>query len=158
MRPGRSRCGPDLADPNRKVMVKHAAARRATRRLPLGEPPLVITTHAITSFRSSHPDPPETSLERHRALVRRTTVARHESRPTVCQISTDTTNLIIEGFAINYSCRKSRITGTEAKVRDAPSRQPRPYRCRSGIAQGVPLPHQRIPGYDRWCRTVEDRA
>ncbi len=38
-------------------MVKNAAARRATRRLPLGEPPLVITTHAITSFRSSHPDP-----------------------------------------------------------------------------------------------------
>ena len=45
------------AEPNRKVMVKNAAARRATRRLPLGEPPLVITTHAITSFRSSHPDP-----------------------------------------------------------------------------------------------------
>ena len=44
-------------EPNRKVMVKNAAARRATRRLPLGEPPLVITTHAITSFRSSHPDP-----------------------------------------------------------------------------------------------------
>jgi hypothetical protein len=38
-------------------MVKHAAARRATRRLPLGEPPLVITTHAITSFRSSLPAP-----------------------------------------------------------------------------------------------------
>ena len=32
-------------------------ARRATRRLPLGEPPLVITTHAITSFRSSLPEP-----------------------------------------------------------------------------------------------------
>ena len=47
----------DLADPNRKVMVKNAAARRATRRLPLGEPPLVITTHAITSFRSSLPEP-----------------------------------------------------------------------------------------------------
>ena len=44
-------------EPNRKVMVKNAAARRATRRLPLGEPLLVITTHAITSFRSSHPDP-----------------------------------------------------------------------------------------------------
>ena len=44
-------------EPNRKVMVKNAAARRATRRLPLGEPPLVITTHAITPFRSSHPDP-----------------------------------------------------------------------------------------------------
>src|SRR5271166_1797128 len=44
-------------EPNRKVMVKYAAARQATRRLPLGEPPLVITTHAITSFRSSHPDP-----------------------------------------------------------------------------------------------------
>jgi hypothetical protein len=43
-------------EPNREVMVKIAAARRATRRLPLGEPPLVITTHAITSFRSSHPD------------------------------------------------------------------------------------------------------
>src|SRR5271166_4199273 len=42
-------------EPNRKVMVKNAAARRATRRLPLGEPLLVITTHAITSFRSSHP-------------------------------------------------------------------------------------------------------
>ena len=46
------------AEPNRKVMVRDAAARRATRRLPLGEPPLVITTHAITSFRSSHPEPP----------------------------------------------------------------------------------------------------
>ena len=46
-----------LVEPNRKVMVRDAAARRATRRLPLGEPPLVITTHAITSFRSSHPDP-----------------------------------------------------------------------------------------------------
>jgi len=44
-------------EPNRKVMVKNAAARQATRRLPSGEPPLVITTHAITSFRSSHPDP-----------------------------------------------------------------------------------------------------
>jgi hypothetical protein len=32
-------------------------ARRATRRLLLGEPPLVITTHAITSFRSSLPEP-----------------------------------------------------------------------------------------------------
>src|SRR5271165_4595321 len=48
---------PGPVKPNRKVMVKNAAARRATRRLPLGEPPLVITTHAITSFRSSHPDP-----------------------------------------------------------------------------------------------------
>ena len=44
-------------EPNRKVMVKNAAARQATRRLLSGEPPLVITTHAITSFRSSHPDP-----------------------------------------------------------------------------------------------------
>jgi hypothetical protein len=107
MRPGPSRLGPDLVDPNRKVMVKHAAARRATRRLPLGEPPLVITTHAITSFRSSHPDPPETSLERHRALVRRTTVARHESRPTVCQFSTDTLNLTVRDVPINWSRRKS---------------------------------------------------
>ena len=48
---------PGPVKPNRKVMVKNAAARRATRRLPLGEPPLVITTHAITPFRSSHPDP-----------------------------------------------------------------------------------------------------
>ena len=52
----RHRNVPDPVEPNREVMVKHAAARRATRRLPLGEPPLVITTHAITSFRSSHPD------------------------------------------------------------------------------------------------------
>lgn len=29
---------------------KGAAARRATRRLPLGEPPLVLSTHSITSF------------------------------------------------------------------------------------------------------------
>ena len=49
--------GPDLADPDRKAMVKSAAARRATRRLPLGEPPLVITTHAITSFRYRLPGP-----------------------------------------------------------------------------------------------------
>jgi hypothetical protein len=47
----------DLIDPNRKGMVKSAAAGRATRRLPLGEPPLVLTTHAITSFRSSLPEP-----------------------------------------------------------------------------------------------------
>lgn len=33
----------------------YAAARRATRRLPLGEPPLVITTHSITSFTLRHP-------------------------------------------------------------------------------------------------------
>ena len=52
-----ARVDPDLADPNRKGMVKSAAAGRATRRLPLGEPPLVITTHAITSFRSSLPEP-----------------------------------------------------------------------------------------------------
>src|SRR5262249_46967565 len=56
-RPGPKRSAPNLVDPNRKVMIKHAAARRATRRLPLGEPPLVITTHAITSFRSSLPEP-----------------------------------------------------------------------------------------------------
>jgi hypothetical protein len=49
--------GQDLIDPNRKGMVKSAAAGRATRRLPLGKPPLVITTHAITSFRSSLPEP-----------------------------------------------------------------------------------------------------
>jgi hypothetical protein len=30
--------------------TQDAAARRATRRLPLGEPPLVVTTHAITSY------------------------------------------------------------------------------------------------------------
>jgi hypothetical protein len=54
--PELERTGPDLVDSNRKVMNKHAAARRATRRLPLGEPPLVITTHAITSFRSSLPE------------------------------------------------------------------------------------------------------
>ena len=47
--------GINPVNPNRKVMVKHAAARRATRRRPLGEPLLVITTHAITSFRSSLP-------------------------------------------------------------------------------------------------------
>src|SRR5438270_12859696 len=32
-------------------------ARRATRRLPLGEPPLVVTTHVITSFTLSLPGP-----------------------------------------------------------------------------------------------------
>jgi len=56
-RPGPERIAPDLVDPDRRVMVESAAARRATRRLPLGEPPLVITTHAITSFRSSLPGP-----------------------------------------------------------------------------------------------------
>ena len=74
---------------DREAMVKSAAARRATRRLPLGEPPLVITTHAITSFREDPPVPLETSLERERASVRRATVARHESRPNVCVRSLD---------------------------------------------------------------------
>ena len=64
----RDRVGSSLADPNRKVMVLAAARLNprpdqvredlaAARRLPLGEPPLVITTHAITSFRSSLPGP-----------------------------------------------------------------------------------------------------
>ena len=40
-----------------RIGQKDAAARRATRRLPLGEPPLVVTTHAITSFVLRHPGP-----------------------------------------------------------------------------------------------------
>src|SRR5271166_2321479 len=94
-------------EPNRKVMVKDAAARRATRRLPLGEPPLVITTHAITSFRSSHPDPRETSLARFRALVRRATVARPESRPSVCLARNDRNTLASQSRGINRLARRS---------------------------------------------------
>jgi hypothetical protein len=41
--------------PTVKLWSKDAAARRATRRLPLGEPPLVVTTHAITSFTTRFP-------------------------------------------------------------------------------------------------------
>src|SRR5947209_6552093 len=52
----------------------YAAARRATRRRPLGEPPLVVTTHAITSFAKDPPVPRESSLGRERALARRTTL------------------------------------------------------------------------------------
>src|SRR5262249_35410873 len=47
IRPGPKGIGPGhICDQS-----QNAAARRATRRLPLGEPPLVITTHAITSLR-----------------------------------------------------------------------------------------------------------
>jgi hypothetical protein len=50
------------------VQTKDAAARRATRRLPLGEPPLVVTTHAITSYTTRvFPVPRESSLEQNGA-------------------------------------------------------------------------------------------
>ena len=73
--------------------AEDAAARRATRRLPLGEPPLVVTTHAITSFSiRTFPVPRESSLERERALSRRATShdpsrPACESRPTVITIA-----------------------------------------------------------------------
>ena len=52
------RPGPTAIEPGPAIfsdLAEDAAARRATRRLPLGEPPLVVTTHAITSLRQSHP-------------------------------------------------------------------------------------------------------
>lgn len=58
---GSGRFSPDPAIQTRRL-GQSAAARRATRRPPLGKPPLVMTTHAITSFRSSLPKPHETSL------------------------------------------------------------------------------------------------
>src|SRR4051794_2114385 len=53
----RSWPGPRMWGLANQEPTKGAAARRATRRLPLGEPPLVVTTHAITSFTISHPGP-----------------------------------------------------------------------------------------------------
>ena len=41
------------SDANKKP--ENAAARRATRQPPLGEPPLVVTTHAVTSFTTRFP-------------------------------------------------------------------------------------------------------
>ena len=53
-KPARSdRIGPGRAESQTSMRL----ARRATRRLPLGEPPLVVTTHAITSFSISHLGP-----------------------------------------------------------------------------------------------------
>ena len=92
IRPGSKPGGPNLADPNRKVMVKHAAARRATRRLPLGEPLLVITTHAITSFRSSLPGPAR-DQPRAGAGSSPSRRAPHESRPMLCVMSRPTTQM-----------------------------------------------------------------
>ena len=114
-------------EPNRKVMVKNAAARRATRRLPLGEPPLVITTHAITSFRSSHPDPAESSLGRFRALVRRATVARPESRPSVCSARNEIMNLASKRSWINRQPRQSK--NAAALGRAGPTSYRSPLEC-----------------------------
>src|SRR5580704_423057 len=90
IRPGLKLVESGPAEPNRKVMVRDAAARRATRRLPLGEPPLVITTHAITSFRSSLPDPagdqpragPGSSPSCHGSTTRKSADGCVMSRPT----------------------------------------------------------------------------
>ena len=76
--------------PTVRLWSRDAAARRATRRLPLGEPPLVITTHAITSFRSSHPelarDQPRASSGSspscHVRTTRKPAVCLTKSRPT----------------------------------------------------------------------------
>src|SRR4029077_15534426 len=76
--------------PTVRFWSRSAAARRATRRLPLGEPPLVITTHAITSFRSSHPelarDQPRartgSSPSCHGRTTRKPAVCFTKSRPT----------------------------------------------------------------------------
>ena len=76
--------------PTVRLWSRDAAARRATRRLPLGEPPLVITTHAITSFRSSHPeltrDQPRarsgSSPSCHVRTTRKPAVCCTKSRPT----------------------------------------------------------------------------
>ncbi len=49
----RKKPGPTAIGPGPRIFsdpAEDAAARRATRRLPLGEPPLVITTHSITSY------------------------------------------------------------------------------------------------------------
>ena len=98
---------PDLADPNRKVMVKNAAARRATRRLPLGEPPLVITTHAITSFRSSLPGPAgdQPRAESGSSPSCHGSTTRKSARR-VCHVSTDNLTLSARLLTINSQSRK----------------------------------------------------
>ena len=61
-RPGPTAIGPGPAIFSDQA--EDAAARRATRRLPLGEPPLVVTNHAITSYSiRAFPVPRESSLE-----------------------------------------------------------------------------------------------
>src|SRR3954453_14612686 len=51
----------ERAGPKKRAPAVSRQGRRlprgAPRRLPLGEPPLVVTTHAITSFTLSHPGP-----------------------------------------------------------------------------------------------------
>ncbi len=113
----RSRPGP-MTDPAQtwsiltvRLWSRSAAARRATRRLPLGEPPLVITTHAITSFRSSLPDPAGdqprarsgSSPSRHGSTTRK-------SAESLCHVSTDTDNLSILALTINSQAEKTSRT------------------------------------------------